>query len=636
MADAASALELFSSLYEPAKRHQDGMADNWNEYEAAYFGEPEGEKPSGDDAWRSWFFYKYAFQQVKTLVAELSSSPDPTFEWEAENPEQDDYAHVCDALVGRMFRRDNYAEKRPLAVEMAAITGGQPVKVHWTYRTVKRTRLTASGPRVEEFVVLDQPTMSLIDPRDFMYDPRARNMGECRYAFHRMRLTLEELKGRKRSDGSPLYENLDDLKDISGGAGDPSDGRRLDHDHAGEREKVSNDGIEVVEMWSRDRLIVRAAGNIIIRDEPNPFWHGRLPFEVITLMPSLNDVWGTSMVWTIQDVQALLHTLDNASMDALKLAIDPALNVSMDDPENVTKPLRPGERFQSRGGASPVTPIKTSGVEPFVSEQAIQSARNQMEYISGITREMAGQSDADTATQAALNQRQAKGRVGVMMASLDASFARVAELFLQLCQQYLDLSRPVKLMGPKGEAWRQIAPSEIAGLWLVRPKNSSEQVVKELHRQNLMEALSALSPMAGQALPSGRAVDVTPIVEELAESFGIAKDKIVVDAQQMRQQHQADVVADGEAQAQVMQLTAPPPEAQQDPMADTQQRLVQSINYKDLPDAAQATLLQHVGLPSDGVEDDNRNPTRPNAGASNPISEGLLAYSGTTGGGEPQ
>lgn len=628
----AEALDLFNALYEPAKLHQDGMADQWDLYEQAYFGEPEGDKPTGDHAWRSWFFYKYAFQQVKTLVAELAAVTDPTFEWEAENPDQDAYAHVCDALIGRMFRRDAYAEKRPLAIETAAITGGQPVKVHWIYRTVKRTRLTAGGPVTEEFVVLDQPTMTLVDPRDFMYDPRARNMRECRYAFHRMRLSLEELRAKRKSNGKPFYKNLDQLENIPGGNSDMPSVRKLDHDYSGERDKAHRDGIEVIEMWTRDRVIVRAAGGIIIRDDPNPYWHGRLPFEVITLMPSLNDVWGTSVVWTIKDVQDLLHTLDNASMDALKLAIDPPLNVSLEDPENMTKPTRPAERFGSRSGATPVTPIKVQGIEHFTSEQAIQSARNQMEYISGITREMAGQSDADTATQAALNQRQAKGRVGIMMGAIDASFARIAELFLQLSQQYLDLSRPVKILGPEGEAWRHIAPREIAGLWLVRPKNSSEQVVKELHRQNLMEALSALLPMAGQAMPSGRAIDVTPIVEELGESFGIRKDRLIVDAQQMRAQHQADVVADGEAQAQVMQMTAPPPQ-EGPPPPDVREQLIQSINYKDLPDAAQADLLQEAGLSPEGVEDDNRNPTRPNAGASpNPISEGLLAYSGSTQG----
>jgi hypothetical protein len=621
-----SALDFFDTYYEPARRHQEGMASEWSGYEAAYFGEPEGQKPTGSDSWRSWFFYKYAFQQVKTLVAELAADELPTFVWEARRPEQDDYADIVQSLIGFMLQRDGYNMKRVMAIETAAVYGGCPVKVHWTYKTVRRTRMGAAGPITEEYVVLDQPTMTLIDPRDFMYDTRARTMSECRYAFHRMRLTLDELKAKKRSDGSPFYKNLDELEDFEGGGGDGGDSRDLDNDFSGEREKARTEGIEVVEMWTRDRWVVRANGNVIILDEANPFWHGRLPFEVITLLPSRNDVWGQSVVWTVQDVQAHLHTLDNASMDALKLGIDPPLAVSLDDPENMNRAVAPGARFAGTSGVKEVfEPLRLQGIDPYVSENAIGAARNQMEYISGITREMAGQSNAGTATQAALNQRQAKGRVGVMLRSIDDSFARIAEMFLQLCQQFLDLSQPVKVLGQtKGSAWTHIAPQQIAGLWDVRPKNSSERVAKELRLQNLMEGLSSLMPGAGITSPSGKSLDLTPVYEEIAENLGLPVDRVVVDAQQARDERAEDIIAEGQAQAQVQQAMAPPEQpAAPEPSAD--EKIVQSISYDKLPDAAQAALLEKVGLPSDGVEDDNRNPTRPNAGKPDPMLTGHQA-----------
>lgn len=625
-----SALEFFDFYYEPAKRHQDGMSAEWAGYEQAYYGEPEGQKPSGEDSWRSWFFYKYAHQQIKTLVAELAADEHPTFVWEARKAEQDDYADVVQSLVGFMLQRDGYNMKRLMAIETAAIYGGCPVKYHWTYKTCSRKRIGAAGIITEEYVLLDQPTMSLVDPRDFMYDPRARTMDECRYAFHRMRLSLAELKAKKRSDGSSFYKNLDELEDMEGGDGTADDSRDLDNDFSGELEIARTSGIEVVEMWTRDRWIVRAAGNVIILDEPNPFWHGRVPFEIITLLPSRTGPWGQSVIWTIQDVQAHLHTLDNASMDALKLMIDPPLAVSPDDPENMTRTTRPGERFLGTTGVKEVfEPLRLTGIDPFVSDGVISNARGQMENISGITREMAGQSNADTATQAAMNQRQSKGRVGVMLRSIDDSFARIAEGFLQLCQQFLDLSQPVKVLGEKGTAWKHIAPSEIAGLWDVRPKNSSERVAKELRLQNLMEALSSLMPGAGIASPSGKALDLTPVYQEIAENLGLPAERIVVDADQMRQQRAEDIIAEGQAQQQAM---PPEPEQPAEPEPTLREQLQKSINYKDLPDAAQADLLVDAGLSPDGVEDDNRNPTRPNAGSVNPISEGLNAFGDQTAG----
>lgn len=602
-------LDYFNKYYEPARRHQEGMSNEWAQYERAYYGEPEQSKPAGENAWRSFIFYKYAHQQIKTLVAELASDDEPTFVYEARLPSQEPYSRIADSLVGYQLQRDGYSRKRLQAIEYATLYGGCPVKIHWSYETVKRRRITASGIKTEEYVIRDQPTINIIDPRDFMYDVRARTMSECRYAFHRMRLSIEELKSRKRSDGKPLYHNLDELHEAVGGTNSQQIDRDLDHDYAGERDKALRLGIEVIEMWTRDRVIVRAGSGTIIRDDPSPYWHGRLPFEVINVMPSLNDVWGESIIWLLRDAQESIWTLDNAQNDLLKLGIDPPLAVDIDaDPDNAHRPIAPRERFKTRGdSANAVVPIRVTGMEPYVGDNAIAAQLQKLEKITGITDEVAGQSTADTATQAALNQRQSKGRIGIMMRSIDDSFARVAEMFLALDQQYLDMSIPIRLLGPDGAVWQHMAPDHIAGIWDVRAKNSSEKVVKELRRQNLMEGLSAIMPAVDRATASGKTVDITPFVEELCESFGIPKERVVVDADRMREQHTKDVVSDAKAQSFAQSLMQPPedPNATQDPAGDVQRKIFESVNYKDLPDPAQAAMLESIGLPSDGVSNDS-------------------------------
>lgn len=630
-------IDYFNRYYEPSRRHQQAMAAQWNEYEKAYLGEPEAAKPSGIESWRSFFHFKYGYQQVQVLAAEVASDDDPTFVFEGRSPMQDEYAQTAQSIISYQLQRDDYVTKRLLAAMTAAVYGGCPIKVSWLYECVKRPVLKPSG-LIEEskIVLLDQPSITLIDPRDFYYDTRARSMKECRYVFHRMRLTIEELESKKRSDGSPFYKNLDELRRIIEGDGSSDDVQRdLDNDYAGERDKARREGIEVIEMWTKDRVIVRAAGGTIIRDDPNPYLHGRLPFEVVTLQPSLNDVWGMSVMWLLRDIQQLLWTLDNASADALKMLIDPPLAVDITaDPENISKALFPGQRFAGRGEARQIMePLRVTGVDMFASDATVKAQREQMEYITGITREMAGLSQADTATQAALNQRQAKGRVGIMLRVVDTAFARCAEMMLQLNQQYLNLAQPIKLLGPKGSEWRNISPKEIAGIWDVRAKNASERVVEELRRQNLMEGLAALQPMNGLVTPTGKTVNYEPFIKELAESFKMPSEQILVPAQMLYDQQRLQAVAEATAMAEAQKILPPEPQQQQatpeqpvDPFADAQSKLFQSINYKDMPDAAQARMLEALGLPSDGVEDDNRNPTRPNAGV-NPISEGLKAHS---------
>lgn len=604
-------LRYFNELYDPAKNHMQGMAAEWDEYEKAYLGEPERTKPSGRGAWRSFIHFKYAWQQAQTLVAEISADPDPAFVWEPRNAHQTGYAETVQGVVGEQFQRDDYAEKRFMSVLTAAVYGGCPVKVHWLF------------DKHGDVVCEDRPTASLLDPRSFFYDPRARHMREARYAGHVMRMEYAELKARKRADGTPLY----DLSKLPEPQATPSehaldtDTNELDNDHSGERDKARRKGLEVVELWTRDRIMVRANG-VIIRNDPNPHPYGRLPFEVIRLIPSLNDVWGISLMWALRDPQSLIQSLDNAAMDQIKFVLDPPRAVDSDDPTNETREWEPGAVYPSRNPGDAVKLLNGSIIDPNSAQAAINNVRALTKQISGITDELSGQSQADTATQAAMNQRQSKGRVGVMMTSVDSGWARIAQMFLQLDQKYLDLSVPVRVMGEKAE-WRHLRPSEIGGLWDVRPKNSSERIVKELHRENLMNAIAALGAFADRTTAAGKTIDVTPFAEELAESFGFAKERVVVDAALMRAQRQADVVADAQAQAEAMKFMPPAPPApapiqpqQAEPslIEQAQSKLFSSINYKDLPNEAQAAMLDQIGLPNAGVESDDDNPTRPNAG----------------------
>lgn len=611
--DDATALQFFNSYFGPAKNHQEGLADNWTEYESAYLGEDvDRVKPTGDDSWRSFFFQKYGWQQVQTLAAELAADDDPTFVYEPHDYAQQEFARTVSCLVGYQLQRDDYPAKRLMAAIITAVYGGCPLKVHWDYQTATRMVLKPSGLREEtRIVVRDQPTITIIDPYDFYYDTRARTMRECRYAFHRMRLSFEELEARERSDGSKLYKNLDELRDkfrgVGGGSGSHDTGREWDNDLSGEKDKANNEGIEIVEMWTRDRLIVVASGGVVIRNEPNPFHHGRIPFEVATIQPSLNDVWGMSVMWALRDIQEILWTLDNSALDALKKIIDPPYEVDiMADGDNVNRSLRPGQAFPKQGqGAGAVAPIRITGAEPFVTEGAIQSVRDQMKQITGVTDEIAGMSGAGTATQAAINQRQAKGRIGVMLRSMDQAFARCADMYLQLNQQFMDFSRPIRVLGSRGGSeWRHIAPSEIAGLWDVRAKNSSERVVKELRRQNLIEAIGALSPSAGIPNPDGTVVNLSPLQEELVESFGLPVDRVIVPMSGLMAVQEEQAVSQARAQVKAMEVMPPEPEAEAAPAeAPVEQDLNEQVRltYKDMDADAKMGVLQQLGLPVDGV-----------------------------------
>lgn len=604
-------LHLFKHYYEPAKNHQTQLASDWDDYEKAFLGDTvltESADVEPSDDWRSRVLFKYAWQQAQTVVAELSADDDPTFIYEPSSPSNADYADTVKAVVDYQLQRDDYPMKRLMATMYAVVYGGAPLKVHWDYRESTYKERQHDGSYVDRVqVVRDQPTITLIDPRDFMWDMRARSMEEARYAFHRTRQTLDELKSYRRADGSPLYKNLEQLEPQAGEVGDETV-RAFDNDKSAEREKAHRQGHEIVEMWTRDRLITVANENIVIRDDPNPYRHGRLPFAVARVLPTLNDVWGQSLMWAVRDPQELLWTLDNANIDALKLQLDPPMAVNSNDPDAKQFVFEPGARLPSPDAANAFKLMETAGVDRYTSEQAIREVRERLKFISGVTDEISGASTADTATQAALNQRQSKGRIGIMLRVIDRAFAECAEMIVQLNQQYLDLSVPVRIMGPMGDpVWKPVRPSEIAGMWHVRPRNSSERVVKELYRQNLLELQNSLMPQAGVVNPDGTTVNLGPIAGKIVESFDFHADEIVVDATQMFEQRRREMVADAIATAEAQQHLPPPPEAapapqQQEEPLTLQKRILQSMDYDKLGPDAQRAFLAQQGLPTTDVD----------------------------------
>src|SRR6185295_15943110 len=140
---------------------------------------------------------------------------------------------------------------------------------------------------VEEGILRDHSTTSVVDPRDFLVNESARALqpweeGGAQYLFHRMYFSFEQLKDMERSG---FLQNVDYLKDKRDQKSDEYTSRAsevFDLDR-------TKDQIEVLEYWCyEDGLVHRCwIGNqsVVLRDlEDSPFWHGGYPFILGTSM----------------------------------------------------------------------------------------------------------------------------------------------------------------------------------------------------------------------------------------------------------------------------------------------------------------------------------------------------------------
>jgi hypothetical protein len=512
---------------EAAEKVHQSIALEWKRAYEVYLGKPQDKKlaRARRSEWRSALYVKHAFQQVETLLPEFLVE-DPNFEVVPRERSDQAQAAVVQKLLDYQLDRDRYAEKRMAAVKKAIIFGACPIKVTWGF---EQRRMKVRNPMpaeerlsrlmageevpsvIEQDVTLrDDPTMIVVDPFDFMWDPAATCIEDATYVLHRSWLTDEQLKAKEQAG---LYTGVSKhLEDKSGSSAFGAMKRLL-----GEREEEAQarrqDRHEVIEKWTRDRLTVIVDRKVIVRDEPNPYWHGKIPFVMAVTQPDVDKMVGLSEVWSIEALQDAIWTIQNAQLDALKLTLDPVLAIAANDPRLKELVFQPGARA-IMDNPQAIKPIDIGQANAYASGGEADRLRGYMEMVTGINASVAGSSNEGTATEAAMNLRQGKSRIGLKVASVDRAFAKAAEMFIQLDQQFVDADRVVRIVG-EDAVWQNVSPADIAGAFDVKPRNSSERNLKELAREQSLNLLNTFAQFAGLG------VNIWPLLEKAAEAHDI-------------------------------------------------------------------------------------------------------------------
>ena len=228
-------LDEVKRCIEAAEKVHDKLAREWREAYDVYLGKAVAPAKAGRNgsSWKSDLRVKHAFQQVETLLPEFLVE-DPNFEVVPREKGDEAQARTNQKLLDYQLDRDRYAEKRMQAAKKAIIFGQVPIKVTWAYEVRRRKvrnpmpaeeRVSAllAGEEVPAFVEQDivdrdDPTMIVVDPFDFMWDPAATSIDDAAYVLHRSWLTTEQLRAKAAAG---LYTGLDEIlkKKQSGSAG---------------------------------------------------------------------------------------------------------------------------------------------------------------------------------------------------------------------------------------------------------------------------------------------------------------------------------------------------------------------------------------------------------------------------------
>lgn len=444
-------------------------------------------------------------------------------------PEDARSAKAMQACLNYYVDEDHLVEKQPVFVQQGLIYGVTAAKNHWLYRKSDRQvpdvqvdPLTGVVQRrlvTREVVDRDGPTFEPWDMYDMWWDPAARSVDTAQYVVLRSWMTRAELEAQRYDPESQagLYQNLDLLYSSSSRQKpDTAQNRLLDSGAP----SAYKDRFEVWEVWRDDRLTVIGNRKVLLRDVPNPYWHGRIPIVVAQSRPDVFRVEGISETELVDHLQQALWTVHNLRTDNMKMTVQRGFTYregGVTDPNSLV--YRP--RFKW-----PVTDhddVQFAAPPPLPAEAYNEDEilLRRLQYVTGITPAVSGADlqsmDQSTATAAAVYTETAGRLLKFKAQQLQTKgFQRSFEMWAEMTKQFMDRDLAVQVAGADGEVWERYTPQDVVGSYDIKVEGEEESLSRQQERSEAVQLLNAVGPLAQAGL-----VNLRPVIERVAVAFNM-------------------------------------------------------------------------------------------------------------------
>ena len=390
-------------------------AEQWRQLDMVYHGIKDFPKQQ-NDVLRSRLRVPWAWQQIETIKPRIMD-PDPVFEYLPVEKGDIDNSQSWNKLVRQQLNADRFNMKQSSFVEDGLVKGFAVSKAIWLSQKQKmRVRPKQNmlqmamsfgkrpEPEEKEVIVVNRPTLLYVDPYDFMWDPAATNDQDWRYVFHRSWLTMAELTQREEMG---LYKNVKKLEGEGNTGADATEERSIKE--SPEEAKAKRTGKYAVwERWSRDGTVMVMCGDTVLRDDPNPYFHGDIPFAVFRSQPNPRSMVGISEIEKIEHLQEAIWTRDNQRIDAVSLALNTVLIIDPTIPNARNIQFQPGQKIYATAGQKveqlKIDPMQIPGFEEtasYIGSMQQMTGANAVMY--GASAEQAG-IDNSTATGVSIMQ----------------------------------------------------------------------------------------------------------------------------------------------------------------------------------------------------------------------------------------
>lgn len=470
------------------------------------------------DVWQSQLSPPYVFQVLETIFAMIASEH-PRSRVLPEDERSIDGALALDKLIPQHRQKDKFDQKYSRFVRQALILGNSPMKTGWESTRATRQRrvydqATGQMHTTDETVnIMDQNVADVIPADDFFWDPSVSMLSDSPYAIARWWIPLRELKN------DPNYKNIDMLQDVPRG----SDGLNGMKDSAIKRDRSGL--IEVLEYWDSQRLLCVAGGEILIRDQPMPFWHGKLPFVMATPVPDIYTAEGLSETELIMDIQAAIWLFLNQRIDNTRLISNAIIMYrdTMDDPDKLV--FEPGALWpvNDPGEVMMWTPNQNIGQASLEAEnelkQDLLNITAAMEYLGGASSEMM---QNNTATGVSIMANAAQGRVLAKRQEIYNPLKDKGEMEIANIQQFF--RGPVQIRQPGATAdspykFLEIHAQDVLCNACYDIEDATESMNRQERRDEAMQLFQVVVGAAPVFMQLGQPINLEPALENVLDAF---------------------------------------------------------------------------------------------------------------------
>lgn len=459
------------SRYLTARTWREPLKQKWDNYYDLYRGVLDAKTKA---AWQAQIFVPYVFSTIETIVPRIVAGR-PKINVVPREEGDNDYARVQGHLLDYFWDQMKMDEQLPDIVRQMLIYGTSIVKLIWNKRIEEVEEEIPNDPNFPELgqesvkvekEVENHPVVEMVDLYDFFWDPKGYDIDTCAWVAHRTYRSFDYLMKMQKQG---LYKNIPLLEKDKNtpfmGETDKNSRNINTNDPqaiSGSSDKEAN--IELIEYWEDDRVVTVANRKVVIRDEENPFAHGKKPFVRFVDQSLPKEFCGVGEVEPIETLQKELNDMRNQRMDNASLILNRMWLVL--NGANVDE----NELVSDVGGI--IHTDKLEGVQPIYSpeipnssyreETLIKADIQQATGVTDYTKGMASEALAnETATGISMMQEAGNSRLKLKMMNIEAGIREIGKLTISLSKQFITDDMAIRILGDNEPQWLLVKPEEL-------------------------------------------------------------------------------------------------------------------------------------------------------------------------------